>query len=112
MLNRYKLQFATFLSVVMYVIMFPVATGSDPWPIESWSCLLSWFFLVPLFTQLRFESPKRIMLWGYAFCFFSTIGTLYWFYIAMQKYGEMPPWLSILILMAAGFLVGTIRWFS
>jgi apolipoprotein N-acyltransferase len=112
MLKRHNLKLSTLLSVVMYIIMFPIATGSDPWPIEAWSCLLSGFFLIPLWMHLRHAPAKKIMLWGYLFCFFSTLGALYWFYIAMQKYGEMPAWQASLILIAAGLLVGTIRWFS
>lgn len=104
--------FALAMSIVMYVVMFPVATGDDPWPIERFSCLFAWMFLVPLWMHLR-HAPRKTVLWqGYLFCFFSTLGTLYWFYIAMKHYGNMPGWESLLILVAAGFLVGTIRWFA
>ena len=93
----------------MYVLMFPIATGGDPWPIERFSCLLAWMFLVPLWTTLRHEKPKTIALQGLLFCILSTLGTLYWFYIAMKVYGNMAGWESFLILLAAGLLVGSIR---
>lgn len=107
-----KSRFAIFVSASMFILMFPIATGSTAWPIESWSCLLSWFFLVPLYVQLRYQPIKKILIWSYTFCLLSTLGTLYWFYIAMQKYGEMPAWEALLILLSAGLLVGTIRWFA
>lgn len=103
---------AVLASTVMFITMFPVATGGNAWPIEKISCLFAWFFLVPIWFFLRGEKPKRIMASAYIYCFFSTLGSLYWFYIAMQKYGDMPGWESFLILAGAGFLVGTIRWFA
>lgn len=103
---------AVIASIVMFVTMFPVATGGNPWPIENFTCIFAWFFLVPIWIVLRGESPRRIMTSSYIYCFFSTVGTLFWFYIAMKKYGDMPSWESILILAGAGFLVGTIRWFA
>jgi len=109
---KFKSQLGLLFSTVMFVIMFPIATGSNPWPIESWSCLLAWFYLVPLWVQLRHQPAKRILFWSYLFSFLSTLGALYWFYIAMKKYGGMPGWQSFLILLAAGLLVGTIRWFA
>jgi apolipoprotein N-acyltransferase len=110
--KRLKIGLLLLLSVAMFILMFPVATGGDPWPIEKWSCLLTWIFLVPLWITLRHQSKKHIMVVGWLFCFFSTIGSLYWFFIAMKKYGEMPAWESTLILISAGLLVGTIRWFA
>lgn len=109
---RNKLLISALLSSIMFVLMFPIATGQNAWPIETWSCLLAWVFLVPLWLNLRHQSIKKILIWGYVFCVFSTLGAIYWFYIAMQKYGEMPGWEAFLILIGAGLLVGTIRWFA
>jgi apolipoprotein N-acyltransferase len=112
MLKNSKFQICTLLSSILFVLMFPIATGENAWPIETWSCLLAWVYLVPIWFLLRHQPSKRILFWGYLFCLLSTLGALYWFYIAMKKYGEMPGWQSLLILIAAGLLVGTIRWFA
>ncbi len=109
---RNKLLISALLSSIMFVLMFPIAIGGDAWPIETWSCLLAWVFLVPLWIHLRHQSVKKILVWGFIFCVISTLGTIYWFYIAMQRYGEMPGWEAFLILIAAGLLTGTLRWFA
>jgi apolipoprotein N-acyltransferase len=86
------------LSGVLLALSFP--------KVSLW--FLAWFSMVP-FLLAVFASQKSLPLrqtlyLGFAFGFFHFLVGLYWVDIVLEKYGGLPVWMSIpVLIMVLGF---------
>ncbi|MCX7823370.1 MAG: apolipoprotein N-acyltransferase [Syntrophobacterales bacterium] len=68
-------------------------------PLSLW--LFAWFAFVPLIRYVRREdlSIRNTILLGFSFGFFHALTSLYWIDIVLEKYGGLPSWASIPVLI-------------
>lgn len=99
--KTYKdLWISTFISAFLFIIMLPCSVGRGQLPIHEWTCFFAWMFLIPLWTSLRHRSQKEFIFFGFMFCLLSSLGTLYWIFTAIQKYGGISTPISLMIMIA------------
>lgn len=86
-----------FLSGILLVMSFPnplsVLTPDFPFGI------LAWIAVVPLFLSLEGKPPLESFHLGWVTGFTTFAGILYWVIIAMHRYGGLPIFVSLLILI-------------
>lgn len=104
--------FGATLSALLFILMLPCSVGYGVLPIQPWSCFFSWIFLVPLLISIRHGNQRQYILFGFLFCFLSCLGTLYWVFIAFQKYGNISTFLSFLILIAMVLTISSFRFMA
>jgi apolipoprotein N-acyltransferase len=90
-MNFVFLFFWPLLSGLLSGVTLPTAIGNHRWPDLG---ILAWISLVPLYLVLsKKRSPfKEGFVWGVGFYGIS----LYWIFIAMHTYGDVPAWGSLL----------------
>jgi apolipoprotein N-acyltransferase len=96
------------LSVGLLELPFPMAG-----PMPPWRSVFAWFGLVPLLCAIssgasveRTRSLRRAFLLAYVFGLLWYIGNCYWIYNAMQHYGSLAPWVSVLLLLGFSAILG------
>ncbi|MBW2040121.1 MAG: apolipoprotein N-acyltransferase [Deltaproteobacteria bacterium] len=77
------------LSGALLALSFPIF---DLWP-------LAWFFLVPLFLCTRGKDGKDAFFLGTFAGVIAYLGLLYWIVVAVHRYGNIPLFLAIPILL-------------
>ncbi len=82
--------------IVMPALSGILLTLSHP-PL-SWS-LLAWIGMVPFLMSLRGSSRKTYFLQGVTFGLFYFMGTQYWIYHSLYRYGNIPFLLSLVIVL-------------
>ncbi len=86
------------LSGLLAALTLPTAFGKAPLPNLG---PLAWIALVPLYLAVRSSGPKAAFHRGFLFgCAFYSL-SIYWIFVAMRTYGEVPAWGSALGLALA-----------
>ena len=83
------------VSGVVTSIAFPTRFGDYMLPNFGF---VAWFSLVPFVSAISISSPRRSFVLGLAFGIPLYAVSLYWLYTALNTYGGIPPFVSILIL--------------
>lgn len=104
-----KLWISAALSALAFVLMLPSSLGGGQLPAHAWTCLFAWIFFIPFWISLRHRSQKEIIFFGFVFCLFSSLGTLYWIFTAIKKYGGISTPISLLIMVAFMFAESFLR---
>lgn len=68
-----------------------------PGPVGWWPLLF--FALMPMLWLVTHETPGRCALAGFVTGFMYHLVLLYWLIIVLGRYGGLPPWISVPVLM-------------
>jgi apolipoprotein N-acyltransferase len=106
--GAWKLWAAAGLSAGLLELPFPLAG-----PLPVWRTVFAWFGLVPLLCAVL--SPactsqprplRRAFLLSYLCGFLWYMGNCYWVRDTMSRYGDMPPFAPLLLLMGYSLVLG------
>lgn len=95
---------ASFSTAIMLALAMPGRCGW--WP-------LLFFALVPLLNHIADAKPRQGFLAGFLAGFFYHVFLLYWIVIVLGRYGGLPLWLAVpVMLLLAGYMGGYLGLFS
>lgn len=90
------------LSGLLSGITLPTVIGSFKFPDLG---VLAWFSLIPFYLRIKKSSPRSALGQGFLFGFGFYGISLYWIFIAMHTYGDIPLWGSLLGIFLAVLLM-------
>jgi apolipoprotein N-acyltransferase len=88
---------ASLFSAVLLALAMPGHFGW--WP-------LLFFALVPLFSCMSRQPSSRCFLAGFLAGFLYHVSLLYWIVIVLDRYGGLPAWLAVLVMLMLAVYMG------
>ena len=101
-----RLWAAAAISAALLELPFPLAG-----PLPPWRAIFAWFGLAPLLWAVLASEKgarplRRAFLLSYCCGVLWYMGNCYWIYATMHIYGGLPPFVSVLLLIAFSLVLG------
>ncbi len=88
--------FSIFLSAILAILSHPTVLAG--WALPNLGGL-AWVSYIPLLGFLQNKTPKEQARLSFLFALLYYFGTLYWLYFAMNGFGHLSPFFSVLVLL-------------
>jgi len=96
--------FYIFLSAILAILSHPTVLAGWAFPNLG---ALAWISYIPLLGLLEKKTPKQQARLSFFFALIYYFGTLYWLYFAMNGFGHMSPFFSVLVLLILVLILST-----